>query len=393
LAGGFVDSDHRKESHGHVSWSWRGGTIPPPHPYDERSPAKSTIVAPPGHCLRHDREHYLIAGASMNTKPQSLVDQFVATVGLSRHAFAAVVVLLLALLLATAVFSQGGVAMVGPRGLWKMGLEPTLIVYILGIYPWLQRRYAQVIDALRPLSSQPEIADEVYAANRRGELIALFLGAAFSLWVTSSWRIEGTWIRLYLVTANIVLFSLMALAIYDGLARTRRLTRMVRAGLQLDLFDRQLLAPMARWGQTVALTFVGGICLSLIFQSYETLHSVRSLVIYSILIVVSLTLFFTSVWSIHEALVAAQQRELAVVHQHWLLARSELKRKLAEGGQDDIAGLYNPMVVLGAYESQVLAASTWPFNPKIVKEVLASLVAPFLIYGLKIAVGRLSGGN
>ena len=49
------------------------------------------------------------------------------------------------------------------------------------------------------------------------------------------------------------------------------------------------------------------------------------------------------------------------------------------------------MVVLGAYESQVLAASTWPFNPKIVKEVMASLGAPFLIYGLKIAIGRLSG--
>ena len=199
--------------------------------------------------------------------------------------------------------------------------------------------------------------------------------------------------RLYLITANIVLFSLMALAIYDGLERTRQLARMVRAGLQLDLFDRQLLAPMARWGQTIALTFVGGICLSLIFQSYETLHSVRSLVIYSILIVVSLTLFFTSVWSIHKALIAAQQSELAVVRQHWLLARSELKGKLAEGGQNDVAGLYSPMVILGAYESQVLAASTWPFNPKIVKEVLASLVAPFLIYGLKIAIGRLSGSN
>jgi hypothetical protein len=97
------------------------------------------------------------------------------------------------------------------------------------------------------------------------------------------------------------------------------------------------------------------------------------------------------VWSVHKALVDAQERELAVVHQHWLVVRSELKKKLAEGGQDDVAALYNPMVVLGAYESQVLAASTWPFNPKIVKEVTASLVAPFLIYGLKIAIGRLSG--
>jgi hypothetical protein len=347
-------------------------------------PLSHHLDAPAGHCLRHDRERHSIAGASMNTKPQSLLDQFVGHVGLSRHAFAAVVVTLLALLLlASAAFSRGGLATVGPRGLWKMGLEPTLIIYILGIYPWLQRRFALAIEALRPLSSQPEIVDAVHARNRRGESIAMLIGAAFSLWVTSSWRIDAMWMRLYLVIANIVLFGLMALAIYDGVERTRRLARVIRAGLQLDLFDRQLLA----------LTFVGGICLSLIFQSYETLHSVRSLVIYSILIVVSLTLLFTSVWSVHKALVAAQQRELAVVHQHWLQARSELKRKLAEGGQTDVAGLYNPMVVLGAYESQVLAASTWPFNPKIVKEVMASLVAPFLIYGLKIAIGRLAGSD
>jgi hypothetical protein len=48
--------------------------------------------------------------------------------------------------------------------------------------------------------------------------------------------------------------------------------------------------------------------------------------------------------------------------------------------------------VPGAYESQILAASTRPFNPKIVKELVASLVAPILIYGLKIAVG-LSGST
>ena len=327
----------------------------------------------------------------MHTKPLSLVDQLATRAGLSRYALTAVVALLLALLVALAVLSQGGVATVGSRGLWKMGLEPTLIVYILGIYPWLQRRFAVAIDALRPLSSQPEIVDQALARNRRGEVIAVLAGAAFSLWVTGSWRIDAAWMRLYVVAANIVLFGLMALSIYDGVERTRRLARVVGNGLQLDLFNRQLLAPMARWGQTVALTFVGGICLSLVFQSYETLHSIRSLVIYAILILVSLTLFFTSVWSVHQALVAAQQRELAVVHQQWVRTRGEFKRQLAEGAQGDVVALYSPMTVLGAYEGQVLAASTWPFNPKIVKEVMASLVAPFLIYGLKIAIGRLAG--
>ncbi len=185
----------------------------------------------------------------MNARPQSLVEYFVAYMGRSRLAFAAAVVVLLAMLLSLAAYSQGSLAMVGPRGLWKLGLEPTLIVYILAIYPWLQRRWAMALDALRPLSSQPELV-VVQAANRRGEWIAVLLGAAFSLWVTSSWPNTEQWVRLYLVASNIVLFSLMAQAIYDGLERTRRLARIVRAGLQLDLFDRQLLTPVARWGQT-----------------------------------------------------------------------------------------------------------------------------------------------
>jgi hypothetical protein len=339
-----------------------------------------------------DRAHASIDSVQMNTRPQSLVDQWVGSVALPRRAFALAIACLLVLLLFVALFAQGGLAVGGRWGLWKLGLEPAVIIYIFGIYPRLHRRWTLAIDALRPLTDRPELVEQAHAVNRRGEWTALLLGAAFSIWVTDPWHFGGRWLLLYVFASNIVMFSLMALAIHDCLVRTRRLTRIVRSGLQLDLFERRSFAPLARWGQSVSLTFVGGTCLSLLFQSYETLYTVQSLVIYSTMVVVSLTLFFTSIWSIHDALVAAQQRELAVVRQHWSRARSELKRKLAEGAAGEAAGLYEPIVVLGAYESQLLAASTWPFNPKIVKEVVASLVAPILIYGLKIAVG-LSGST
>jgi hypothetical protein len=339
-----------------------------------------------------DRAHASIDPVRMNTRPQSLVDQLVGYVGLPRLAFALAGACLLGLLLLVAVFAHGGLPVGGRWGLWKMGLEPAVIIYIFAIYPPLHRRWTLTIDALRPLSNRPELVEQAHAVNRRGEWIVLLLGAAFSVWATNPLQFDGGWLLLYVFASNIVMFSLMALASYDCLVRTRRLARIVRSGLQLDLFDRRSFTPLARWGQSVSLTFVGGTCLSLLFQSYETLYTVQSLVIYSIMVVVSLTLFFTSIWSIHDALVAAQQRELAVVHQHWNKARSELKRKLADGAAGEPAGLYEPIVVLGAYESQILAASTWPFNPKIVKEVVASLVAPILIYGLKIAVG-LSGST
>jgi hypothetical protein len=323
----------------------------------------------------------------MNTTPQSLAGQLVGEVGLPRRAFAVALAGLLVLLLAITVFAHGGVAVGGRWGLWKMSLAPAVILYIFGIYPPLHRRWRSAIDALRPLADRPELVEQAHAVNRRGEWTALLLGAAFSVWATNPWQFHDRWVLLYVLTSNLVMFSLMALAIYDCLVRTRRLTRIVRSGLQLDLFDRRSFTPLARWGQIVSLTFVGGTCLSLLFQSYESLATAPSLVIYSTMVVVSLTLFFTSVWGIHDALVAAQQRELAVVRQHWNRARSELKLKLAEGAAGEPAGLYEPIVVLGAYERQILAASTWPFNPKIVKELVASLAAPILIYGLKIALG------
>ena len=323
----------------------------------------------------------------MNTTPQSLAGQLVGSVGLPRRAFAIALAGLLVLLLAVAVFEHGGVAVGGRWGLWKLSLAPAVILYIFAIYPPLHRRWRSVIDALRSLADRPDLVEQAHAVNRRGEWIALLLGAAFSVWATKPWQFHDRGVLLYVLASNLVMFSLMALAIYDCLVRTRRLTRIVRSGLQLDLFDRRSFTPLARWGQIVSLTFVGGTCLSLLFQSYESLTTAPSLVIYSTMVVVSLTLFFTSVWGIHDALVAAQQRELAVVRQHWNKARNELKLKLAEGAAGEPAGLYEPIVVLGAYERQLLAASTWPFNPKIVKELVASLVAPILIYGLKIAIG------
>jgi hypothetical protein len=322
----------------------------------------------------------------MNTTPQSLAGQLVGNVGLPRRAFAIALAGLL-VLLAVAVLVHGRVAVGGRWGLWKLSLAPVVILYIFAIYPPLHRRWRSVIDALRPLADRPDLVEQAHAVSRRGEWSALLLGAAFSVWATRPWQFHDRWLLLYVLASNLVMFGLMGLATYDCLVRTRRLTRIVRSGLQVDLFDRTSFTPLARWGQIVSLTFVGGTCLSLLFQSYESLVSAPSLVIYSTMVVVALTLFFTSVWGIHDALVAAQQRELAVVRQHWNRARAELKEKLAEGAAGEPAGLYEPIVVLGAYERQVLAASTWPFNPKIVKELVASLAAPILIYGLKIALG------
>jgi len=326
----------------------------------------------------------------VNTKNQALINQLIGFLAVPPVALALIVTAVLVLPLLLVAYMQGPSAAVAPQGLWRLAMAPALIGFILGVHPWLQVRWRLAIDALRPLALQPDIVDDTFMAFRLGAWVALLLGAALAIWISQSMPVAG-WLFIYTLATNIALFSLLALAIYDGLRRTRHLKRVVAAGLTLDLFDRHLLTPLARFGQSVSLTFVGGICLSLLFQSAASLYSMQSLVIYSIQIAVALTLFFSSIWSIHVALVVAQERELTTVRQHSSRCRGELRRHLAQAGSacgaEDAARLYDPLVVFGTYERQVLEASTWPFNPKIVKEVAASLVAPILIYGIKVAAG------
>lgn len=326
----------------------------------------------------------------MNTRNQTLVNQLIGRAAVPPTALAALVgaVLVLPLLIATAV--PGPSVAVPPQGLWPLAMAPAMTAFILAVHPWLQRRWQAALDALRPLSRQPEIVDQVVMGFRVGGWVALLLGAALAGWISLSMRLAG-WLFVYVLVTHVVMFGLLAISIYDGLRRVRHIKQVVAAGLTLDLFDRQSLTPLARYGQGASLTFVGGISLSLFFQSAVTLFSAVSLVTYAIMVTVALTLFFTSIWSIHTALVAAQERELAMVRRHGNGARAELQRRLAQSaaalGSDDARRLYEPLVVFGTYERQVLQASTWPFNPKIIKQVAASLVAPILIYAIRVAVG------
>jgi hypothetical protein len=284
----------------------------------------------------------------MDTRSQPLVNRLLALLPAQAVPLAFALAALLGLLLLPLAWALWQSDAAASPGLWRLAMAPPIIVFILAVHPRLQALWRRAIEELRPLSRQPELLDPT-AASRRGEAVAALLGAALAVWISPSIPFAGG-LFAYGLALNVVMFVLLALSIHEGLRRTAHLRRVVAAGLTLDLFDRQLLTPLARFGQGLSLTFVGGTCVSLLFQSAASLYTLQSLVIYSILIVAALTLFFTSVWSIHVALVAAQQRELATVRRHWSRSREALQRHLeqagAEGSTADAVRLYDPLVVL-----------------------------------------------
>jgi len=321
------------------------------------------------------------------SEDRSLLAQLDTFLGPRYIPFVVVLALALALLLVLAAYAQAGSwQRVGP-GLWMLGLDPVILVYILVVHPFMQRRSQRAMHSLEALAPHAGAAGRPQPAGRRGEWAALLLGALVGLAVAH--RVPGVegWLRLYSQATSALMFALLAVTIYGSVLRSRRLAARARAGLQLNVFDGHLLTPFAQWGQSLSLVFVGGISLSLLFQSYQSLRSIEGVIIYGSLVVVALTLFFMSMWTIHVALARAQDQELATVRRDLAAAREALLRHRAGASAGAVQDLYFPVVVLGVYEQQVLNASTWPFNPAIVGRVFASAGAPLGVYLLKLAFG------
>jgi len=321
------------------------------------------------------------------SEDQSLLAQLESFLAPRYMAFVLVLALALALLLTLAAYAHGGSGQPGGSGLWMLGLNPVMLVYILVVSPFMHRRWERAMHSLEALAPHASGAGRPRPSSRRGEWAAVVLGALAGLAVAR--RLPGAdgWLRLYSEATSAITLAVLAAAIYGSVMRSRHLAARSRAGLELNVFDGHLLTPFAQWGQSLSLVFVGGISLSLLFQSYQSLRSIEGVLIYGSLVVVSLTLFFMSMWTVHVALAKAQDKELATVRRDLAAAREALLRHRASESPSAAHDAYFPVVVLGAYEQQVRDASTWPFNPVIVGRVFASAVAPLGVYVLKLAFG------
>ena len=323
----------------------------------------------------------------MKSEDKSLLAQLESFLGPRYLPFIVVLALALALLLALAAYAQGASRPVVGSDLWMLGLDPVILVYILAVHPFMHRRWERAMHSLAALAQHAGASGRPKAASRRGEWGAMLLGMLFGLAVAR--RVPGAdgWLRVYSEATSALTFALLVAAIYGSVVRSRHLAAYSRAGLELNVFDGHLLTPFARWGQSLSLVFVGGISLSLLFQSYASLRSMEGVIVYGSLVVVALTLFFMSMWTIHVALARAQDKELARVRRDLAAARQALLRHRARESAGIVEDAYFPVVVLGVYEQQVLHASTWPFDPAIVRRVFASAFAPLGVYVLKLAFG------
>jgi len=266
-------------------------------------------------------------------------------------------------------------------------------MYILVVYPFIWRLWWQSVVSLQSLLPIDEgdshrVEVEVPMPNRRWERVAILIGAAFwlSLWQPwgESWRASVMWISAYDVVTQTMLFGLLGWLIYSSFTGNQYIRRLSRQHMNLDIFDPGVLTPIARSSLGFSVAFIGGISLSLVFQTPEDLLLWSNITVWAILICFTVLLFFLSMWGTHSTMAKAKTRHLDLARKHLAEFSHELEHRVTRGQLEGISDLSSAISALVTYEKRVKETPTWPFSVDIVRRLAMSVLMPAAIYLIKI---------
>lgn len=275
-------------------------------------------------------------------------------------------------------------------------LSPAAVItYILLVAPRLTGTEAAVLESLRQIAlvddaSFQQLLDDVSAIRPRNELIAFGGGGLLGLAGAVS-GLDGnpSWLAAALVLLNVLMFGLLAWAIYSSLKATQLHAALLRLPLRIDPFDITPFQAIGRQSLLLALVFVGGITLSLLFVAFEpqAFLELEFWLMYVPLVLVPFVIFFLNMNPAHRLIAAAKDRELAVVQHHIQQSGRRMLERLELGqSTDNLPAEINALV---AYEEQLQRARTWPYNTSMLRTLVVSGFAPAVAVVARVLAGVL----
>ena len=291
--------------------------------------------------------------------------------------------LILLLLPFAAAYLDGNLDRFLNQSEWRVFfLAPTIIIYIWLVSPLMARTGGNVTEALRPLVDldDGEFDQMVYDASRikpGQELIAFAIGlllGMISVLATGSDQ-GATWETLYWLLSTSLMYGILAWTIFIAVSSTRINAALHRQPLQIDILNPAPFVAVGRQSLLLALVFIGGITLSLLFTYQEANISSPEFWVTNILFVLfTVLIFFLSMRPTHSLLAAEKKRELQPVQARINSTCRDLVLRLDQ--RQESGQLPAEINALVAYEQRLLAARTWPYNVTMLRTLFFSVFIP-----------------
>lgn len=305
---------------------------------------------------------------------------------------------LLLLIPMVGAYLEGSLGDALANGRWRGLLaSPVVIIYILVIAPRLERMGDSVLRSLRPLvpgggESFDRLVQGAETVSSRSEMLAFSAGALVgALSIVRGIEGEITWLTLYWLLATCLMYGLLAWTIYVSIAGTRVTAAILRQPLAVDPLDITPFEAIGRQSLLLALVFIGGITLSLLFSAPEpgVLRQMGFWLTYVPIVLVPVLIFFLNMQPTHRLLAKARGEQLQTVQAHIRRVRDSLLERL--DGNEDVGTVAQEMNALAAIEQRLLAAQTWPYDTPMLRTLFVSVLIPAGTMVVRLLLERITG--
>jgi hypothetical protein len=266
---------------------------------------------------------------------------------------------------------------------WRIYLlAPTIIIYIWLVSPLMAHTGADVIEAIRNLvdldgAEYDRIVHNASRINPVYEWLAFGIGILLSVFaiLTAEFDQRLSWLTIYWIISTSLMYGILAWTILISISSTRVNTIIHQLPLQIDVLNPRQFETVGRQSLLLALVFIGGITLSLLFTFQDGSLSSPEFWIFNVLFVLfTVLIFFLSMRPTHSLLAREKESELEPL-------QSRLNNKFRELAlhldQNKATGeLPAEIIALVAYEERLKAARTWPYNVSMLRTLFLSVFIP-----------------
>jgi hypothetical protein len=219
------------------------------------------------------------------------------------------------------------------------------------------------------------------------ELLAISIGILLGIasLLPAGYEQVSTWLFIYWALTTCLMYGILAWTIYVAVSSTRVNATIHRQKMNIDILDPEPFEAVGQLSLLLALVFIGGITLSLLFTTQDTNISSPMFWITNILFVLfTMLIFFLSMRPTHRLLSAEKKRELIPVQARINSACRELIKY--QDQRQDSGQLPAEINALVTYEQRLLAARTWPYNVIMLRTLFFSVFIPLGSILVRLAV-------
>jgi hypothetical protein len=292
----------------------------------------------------------------------------------------AALVALIFLPAALAAASLGLVEIIRFRSSRAVFSSPTVIAYIVLVAPIMAGMEARVVRSLRPMAmvegaELDRVIRDARSIPLRQELLAILVGALAGLAFVGNPG-GASWTSYVWALMSVLMFTLLAWTAFVSITSTRTVSAMLRLPLRVDPLDPSPFESIGRLSLALALVFVGGILLGLVLSNYgqADLLDPRFWLLFLPISLVPVLIFFLNMRPTHAVMVTARDRTLSDVRRQLGRSFPALLERMQRGeATGDLPREVNALV---AYEKELQAVNTWPYNPPILRTLAVSVLIP-----------------